>query len=356
MKRLGTFAVIIAVFAFAVFFRVQSIKSGQQDRREGIEQINEREGFPVILTDVEQGQFEVWQDIPGKVEGAQQAFITTPDVARVASIEYKLGDFVPADTPVIRLDKEDPQNMTKAALLRKVYNDALKDYRSFERLYKKGGVSKNELDKMRLNYESAKTNLNSALSTVDLSSPVSGILISLYAREGERPKPNKTLAIISNLEQAKVVAKISDRDAQDIKLDQAVRVRTASGEYIEGSVDRISLGANPDSGLFDLDMIVENQDQVLKSGVYVTAGVRIFYQDRAIYTDSRSVLRDLDGSYFVYQVKDGVARKVTVDIIQVNDEYSLVEGLNPDLPVVLRGKSLLKDGAKVRLVAAGESR
>ena len=164
MKRVVI--VIVALLVIIAIAKVGSNKNSDTGKRDGVEEIQRREGFPVKLVLVETGEFEVWPDIQGKVEGYSQAFISTFDAARVAVIHYKVGDQVAADTPIISLDEDDPKNVSKLKLLRSVYEDALKEYERYEKLYKSGRISQEVMDKMRLNLKQAKSNLDSARATV----------------------------------------------------------------------------------------------------------------------------------------------------------------------------------------------
>ena len=83
-------------------------------------------------------------------------------------------------------------------------------------------------------------------------------------------------------------------------------------------------------------------------GDMITARVRIFHRESAHFVDSRAVQMDFDGSDYVFQAEERIARKVTVTRIAENDDYSLLEGIDPDLLVVLSGKSRLFDGARLR--------
>ena len=80
--------------------------------------------------------------------------------------------------------------------------------------------------------------------------------------------------------------------------------------------------------------------------------MRIFFREEAFYLDQRCILRDINGKHYIWQVENDRARKVEVEIVAANDDYSLVKGANPGLPVVIGGKSLLKDEVKLRVLNA----
>ncbi|MCP4682484.1 MAG: efflux RND transporter periplasmic adaptor subunit, partial [Desulfobacterales bacterium] len=271
----------------------------------------------------------------------------------VAAIKYKVGDYVAADTPIISLDENDPKNISQVKLLRSVYEDALKEYQRYDSLFNSGGISADVMDKMALKLKSARTNLETARTTVHLTSPISGTLMSLYVRERENAEPGKTLAMVSTLDRVRVVAAVSDRDVAELSVGQLVKLTTATGTQLKGKVERISLGANTKSGLFDLEMVLNNRDRLLKVGTYVTTQVRVFLQEKAIYVESACLLRDFDGQDFLFQVEDNKALKKVVKKISENDKYTLLEELDTSLPVVISGKNLLKNGAKLRILNAG---
>ncbi|MFO8055786.1 MAG: efflux RND transporter periplasmic adaptor subunit [bacterium] len=351
MKRILLLVLVVVVVLVAVFFRIRAIESKNKETKKGITQINRDKGFPVVLSGVSVGEFSVWREVPGKVHGDREAYLNTPDLAQVDSIEYRVGEMVPAFSPVIRLNEDDPKNTTRVKLLRKVYEEAKSDYQSYKRLAQQDAVPRDAVDKMKLKMESAKSDLDQALSTVDLSSPFRGMLVALYAREGERVKPRKTLAMVATVDKVRINAKLSEQDMNDMEEGQPVRVGVDE-KVLEGTVDRVSKSAGPKSGLFSVELLIDNPQHVLKVGTYVTTEVRVFHQEKVPYIDTLSILRDRKGNSYIYQVKGGKAVRVPIEVKARNQRgYSHVSGLDPDLPVVVTGQERLKDGVKVREVS-----
>lgn len=350
MKKIIVPLLVIVVFVFAVFYRINVLQGQDKNNLRGIEQIQQQEGYPVKVTTIRKGSFTIWRDLQGKVEGYRQAFISTPDAARVASIKYKVGDRVKADTPIISLDENDPKNISNVKLLESVYENAFQEYERYKNLYESGGVSEDVLDKMYLKLKTAKTNLDSARTTVHLTSPFDGILLALYIREGENAEPNKTLAIVSSTKTVRIVTAVSDRDVREFKEGQHVLIHYNSVGPLEGSVDRVALGANPESGLFDLELKVNNKEGLLKVGMFVTATVRIYNQDDALFIESQTILRDFEGHDYVWIVDKGNAKKKIVNVLRSNDDYSMIDGLTEGTVIVRQGKSQLREGVNLRIL------
>jgi len=354
MKKWVIPIIVGLVVIVGIAYRIAVVKGQENKKSEGVEAIQMREGFPVEVVPVQVGPFEVWREIPGKVEGYRQALVSTPVTARVATIHYQVGDEVKKDVPIIILDESDPKDFSRSKLLRSVYEESRKEYERYKVLSESGGISENALEKVRLAMESAKTNLEQADSNVQLTSPVSGTLMALYARVGERAERDRTLAVVSAVDQLRVVAAVSDHDVAELKPGQAVRLVTAPGKEHRGKVERVSLGANPDTGLFDLEMMLDNEERDLRIGTYVNVGIRILSENQATAVDSRARFRDSDGKECVFQAEGDIARKVAVRVVAENDDYSFLEGLNPAWPVVLSGQGRLKDGVKLRIEKASE--
>ncbi|MDD5224644.1 MAG: efflux RND transporter periplasmic adaptor subunit [bacterium] len=352
MKKWVIPIIIGLVVIVGIAYRISVVKGQENKKVEGVEAIQMREGFPVEVVPVQVGPFEVWREIPGKVEGYRQAVISTPVTARVASIRYQVGDEVKKDVPIINLDESDPKDFSRSKLLRSVYEDSRREYERYKVLSDSGGISANALEKVRLAMESAKTNLEQADANVQLSSPVSGTLMALYARVGERAERDKTIAVVSAVDQLRVVAAVSDHDVAELKPGQDVRLVTAPGKEHRGKVERVSLGANPDTGLFDLEIMLDNEERNLRIGTYVNVEVRIYSEKKAAAVDSRTRFRDSDGKECVFQAEGDIAHKVAVRVVAENDDNSSLEGLNPAWPVVLTGQSQLKDGVKLRIEKA----
>lgn len=353
MKKLIVPIIVFVVALGAIFLRIGTIRGQEDNRRTGIEVLQRQEGYPVRLVTVEQKRLEVFREIHGKIAGYKEAHIATSDAARVASIKYRVGDRVAADMPIITLDENDPKNMSQVKLLRSVYENALKDYERYSNLYASGGVSKDVVDKMELQLKSAKTNLDSARSTVQLTSPIDGILVALYARVGENAEPDKTLAIVAVLDRIRIITAVSDRDIADFAVGQTVSVVLPSGEARTGSVDRISIAANPDTGLFDLEAVIPNEDQLFRVGSFISITIRTVDLPDVVQIDSNAILRDFDGSDYVWLNDEGKARKMPISVIRTNNSMSQIEGLKPGDAVVIKGKSLLYEDAPLQILDEG---
>ena len=352
MKKIVLLLVVALIVFVAIFVRIKTIKSQEGIDKPGIETIMHREGFPVETLPVYSGEFEIWRDIQGKIEGYKQAVISTPMLAKVAVIHYRVGDRVPADVPIISLDENDPKNAARVKLLQSVYEDALREYDRYKSLYESGGISQDIVEKVRLKLKQTKTDLDAARATVHLTSPISGTLMSLHVRVGENAEPEKKLGLVSSLGKVKVVAGVSDKDVAELELKQPVRVKAADGSVYTGYVDRVSLAADEETGLFDLEVVVENPDRKLKVGTYTTAQVRVYNSEDTLYIDQRCILRDAEEQSYIWQVDEGKARRTNIEVIASNDDYFEVQGLNPDFPVIVSGKSLLRDGAELNVLNA----
>src|SRR5690606_30952455 len=93
----------------------------------------------------------------------QEVNISAETAGRVSRVLVKEGDYVkPGQTlAVIDGDKQNTSVMNAQA----VYNNALSEVSRFESAYTTGGVTKQQLDQVKLQLENAKNNLRSAQLT-----------------------------------------------------------------------------------------------------------------------------------------------------------------------------------------------
>jgi len=144
-----------------------------------------------------------------------------------------------------------------------MYIFAKTNYERHQRLFKKGMVSKFDLEKMELMYKNsknmyeiakkqlrqAKTKLAEVLHQYDylkIKAPNDGVIIKNNVKVGQLTVPGFPGMVLTSLENLKVVAEIAEDNLKNLKIGQKVNVYIPSVGYEgEGKLTAIIPAANP---------------------------------------------------------------------------------------------------------------
>ncbi len=340
---------IVVVFLVAVFVRINAISSLADKEAPGIDQYYRDNGIPVEVSTVKRGEFLVFCRVNAQVLGLRQTEIVTQVAAKILKVHHEVGDRVKADEVIISLDKEDPRSSAQYRQLKAVYETTLLNYRRILELKESGAVSQSEFDSIKMKLDVDRANLESVMETVSLSSPIDGVILDLNAREGELVTPARPVAVVARMDRVRLVSEVSESDIRNIQTGQRVIVDNAQGgESNTGNVTKVSLNANPSTGLFRIEMEVENKGYALRIGTYTTARIEVLRDDQALSADLRALQEEPDGSYYMYVVEGDRVFKRSVEISGMNDErVRIISGIGDNDRVVVSGFTRLSDNRKV---------
>jgi len=348
MRKL-VFPAIVVIFVLAVLLRIAVISSLAGREAPGVEYYYRNNGVPVEVSTVKKGEFVVLSRVNALVHGLRQTRIVAQTSGRILKVHHEVGDRVEADEVIVSLDREDPRSSAQYRQLRAVYETTLLNYRRILELRESGAVSQSELDQAKMQLDVDRANLESVVEAVALSSPIEGTILDINAREGELVSPSGPVAVVARTDRVRLTAEVSESDIRNIAPGQRVFMDSGTRRPPNtGSVTRVTLNADPATGLFRIEMEVENRGEALKIGTYTTAQIEVIRDEQALYVDLRALQQEPDGSYYVYAVSGGRARKTPVDIAGMNDRSArIISGLAENDVVVVNGFTRLDDGVKV---------
>ncbi len=234
--------------------------------------------------------------------------------------------------------------------------DAKADYARFENLYKDEVVSRQQFEKMKLNYDiavsraaQAKAGLGTAqgqMRYATVTAPISGVVTQKLANEGDIAAPGHPVLMLENPARLQVQTAVSDDLYKGIRLGQEVMVEIdGQDQQVAAKVARLSPAADPMTHTYTVKLDVAAPG--LKSGAFA----RVLFP-----TGKRSVL-----AVPVAAVLDraGIAGVFVLDAQNVAQyrmvrtgkaEAGLVEvlsGLNPGERVVTGNAQAVNNGDKV---------
>lgn len=283
----------------------------------------------------------------------QEVKISSETPGRVARVLVQEGAFVNAGQTlaVIEADKQNV-NVSNANA---VYNNARSEVSRFESAYASGGVTKQQLDQVKLQLENAKNNLRNAQLTagdVIVKSSFSGIVNKRSVEPGLYVNPGMELFEIVNITSLKLKIDVDEKNISSLKLGQEIEVTSTvlANQTFTGVVSFIAPKANA-SLSFPVELeIRKNTGNAIKAGMYGTAN---FGGDRKslVFVVPRSAFVGNVSSGEVFIIKDGKA--ILTPVVagrNFGDYVEIISGLEKGQQVITSGHINLVNESPIEII------
>lgn len=190
-----------------------------------------------------------------------------------------------------------------------------------------------------------------------VESPLAGVVGRVYVDRGTSVTPQTPIALVVNMDNAKIRLDIPERYLPRVQIGQSVEVRVdAYAETFTGRVTRVSPVVDAATRTAPIEVFVPNAEHRLKPGMFARARLVMDRRENAQVVLREAVLGRAPKQY-VYVVNGGVAREraVTLGLYQAG-EYEVLEGLGEGDDVVIMGQQRLRDGSTVLVEDAAAAR
>jgi HlyD family secretion protein len=161
----------------------------------------------------------------------------------IAELFIDEGDWVEAGRPIAVLDSL-AEDEARVARLKAELANAEADLGRWDELFRQGTAAASSRDAAKLKVDVAKAELRAATAAVDLDTvraPVSGQVIEIHARRGEKVGP-EGIAEMGQNDRMYAVAEVYETDIGRVKVGQRAVVRSpALDPELTGTVERVGL-------------------------------------------------------------------------------------------------------------------
>jgi len=185
---------------------------------------NEAKTIKVDVFTVTLGTVPLTAVVPGAVVPDQKAQIASRLMGYIKNIDVKVGQEVKLGDLLFSIDSGDIKSQISQAnsgyqQALAALKDARLDYNRFTQLYKEDSVSKQQYDKIRLQFSVAQENLVAAKSGLDqakaqlnyanVKAPFDGVIVQKMAVAGSLSAPGNPVVIMENLKSLSVQTQVS---------------------------------------------------------------------------------------------------------------------------------------------------
>ncbi len=345
-----------------IIFRVVQARSGEE-AAPTVEQIREEQGIPVTAATAIRADIDVWRSFNGTVSGVRDAVVRATSGDQVASVPVAVGQRVSRGQALVRIAGEVTQ--ARARQGEAALRQAERTRDRLRPLHEAGAISDQEWENAVTQYEIARDDLAAVRDALTLTSPLAGTVTEVVARPGMIPSTGDPLVRVADLSELVVRIQVSAADARAIsegdiaRIPATVEPARTGGEPAttaatrdpgpagpRGEVRRVALQADPVTRLVEVEVAFPPGARLVP-GTLERVEIRVGYQPDAVQVP-RVAVRD----NVVWLIGDeGRASRRAVAVGLVTAEAAEIRsGLQPGERVVVRGASLLSDGARVRII------
>jgi len=355
---------------------------------------------PIEVTDTYAGmirpreRFTLGFEVAGRVEKLGTNEAAGGGAPSAAGKPLDEGDEVTAGQLLARLDNRAHLARLEEARARYAENQAkLKDasarreqahddMRRAEGLRRRGGSAITEAEYRQYvtnlavaeaQYDAAKAQVSVAAAQFEivreeydntfLRAPVDGVIAKRHVNVGESLSPHQPVMEIIQVDRVLLVVGVPEAYVSHVRSGQNVHVELLARDRfgrkrpeLQGRVQRVAEAADQTTGLFEVEIAVDNPQRRWKPGLIALGHIVVQQMQgyrvplaSAVFREEETFLFSVDGS--------GVARKVPVGHWIEQGRDLILERLPPEhRRVVVRGQHRLVDGRPVELVELEGSR
>jgi len=309
------------------------------------QKVNSVQKVAVEVDIIKTGDITVIKTFSGTLEGAEQSKIYASIPENVVDIPVSEGSYIKKGSPIIILDRNGAASQYNQAYA--VYQNAKDNYEKMQNLYEQKAISEMEFKSVRTAYEVAKANFNAAKATVELSSPIDGIVTEIAVNLGQQAPLGMPIATVARTNKMRLTMFAGLREIAKLTVGQPAKILFDSSDSISAVVAEISQSADPQTRLFRVELEMDNQNGMLKPGMYAKALVVVNSFKDVLTISNRAVFSE-DGISKTYFIRNDTAYVKTIAIGASDGRRTqLLSDLKIGQQVVVVGKSSLRDATPV---------
>lgn len=285
----------------------------------------------------------------------EENHLVSSSPGRIEAIYVEISDHVKKGDILVQMDR----TQLHQAIIQLKNVEA--DYYRLDTLNKVGGISKQQYDQIKAQYDIASSNVEFLQENTVLRAPFSGVISGKYYENGEfySGAPNTSAgkaAIVSivQIDPMKAMVNISEKYFPMIKTGMVATVACDiyPGKTFPGKVERIYPTMDPATRSFTIEIKINNDREVLRPGMFCRVSMKLG-EEMALVVPAVAILK-LQGSNerYMFLEENSTAKRITVEIgKRFDDKIEVIsDELREGSHVILKGQAKLIDGDEVEVV------
>lgn len=279
------------------------------------------------------------------VDAAVKNYISSAGGTRIEKIHVEVGDRVAKGQKLVTMEN------TNLATAKVQLMNSKNDVDRMEALYLSGGISKQQLDQIKTQYDVAKRNIDNLESNIHLVSPISGIVTMRNFDNGDVSATQPILQVMQ-ITPVKLKFSMNEKFYNRVKIGMKVsaKVDIFGDDRFEGRVNLIAPIIDPNTRSFGLEASFTNSNQKLRPGMFARVEINLGKNMSVVIPDRAVIKQNGTNDKYVFIEKDGVVdyRKIELGR-RLGDTYEIISGIEEGENIVIEGYTKLVSGSKVKV-------
>ncbi|MEZ5498356.1 MAG: efflux RND transporter periplasmic adaptor subunit [Steroidobacteraceae bacterium] len=275
----------------------------------------------------------------------------------VTAVRFSDGQRVKRGDVLIELDSAQLRADLAAAQAELVESDS--QYRRGRELLPTQAVSKSQFDQLEAAKTAAAARVAAAqarLQDTVIRAPFAGRVGLRRISIGSLISPGTVITTLDDSSTMKLDFRVPENDLAGLAVGMPVSAATAAypQRSFAGTIESIDSRIDPVSRTITARARIENKDAALKTGMFMTVALRT--RERSAVVIPEEALTPEEATQHVFVVVDDVASRREVRIgLRLPGKVEIIAGLAAGERVVTEGLQNLRDGVKIRELAATDA-
>ena len=279
------------------------------------------------------------------VDAAVKNYISSAGGTRIEKIHVEVGDRVTKGQKLVTMEN------TNLATAKVQLMNSKNDVDRMEALYLSGGISKQQLDQIKTQYDVAKRNIDNLESNIHLVSPISGIVTMRNFDNGDVSATQPILQVMQ-ITPVKLKFSMNEKFYNRVKIGMKVsaKVDIFGDDRFEGRVNLIAPIIDPNTRSFGLEASFTNSNQKLRPGMFARVEINLGKNMSVVIPDRAVIKQNGTNDKYVFIEKDGVVEYRKIELgRRLGDTYEIISGIEEGENIVIEGYTKLVSGSKVKV-------
>ncbi len=310
----------------------------------------------------------------GTIKGAVEFKLSFEIPGVVSAINYREGERYEEGALLISLKQDDillrlkraQAERSKAETTVRIAEEKFKEH---ETLFKIGAIPQTTLDKVKLEVESSRYELEAVtlevkanemmLEKSNLYAPTAGTIGELHVEEGEAITQNTLIG--SHVATDRVIAEfgVTEKDLNKLSLGQKAKVFVDpyADKTFDGTIDSIGSVVVGESRTATVKVRIENLENLLVPGMFTRVKI-LLYQKKNTLVLPTDALQGKEKDYYIFMINPDektVQRQPVVVGYQRTDYAQIDSGVKEGDLIAITSLERLEDGKKVRIIETQEA-
>jgi len=238
------------------------------------------------------------------------------------------------------------------------FDKSMRDYNRTKNLYSDSVATLEQLQNASTALSVARSNLDIALfnqSHSKIGAPDNGIILKQFVKPNELVAPGYPIFLFGTSGTTwKVRTGLSDRSIVKVNIGDSAVVKMDAWPGVEfpASVEQVGEMANPVTGTYETELIMEDMGYRLAAGFVVSVDIFPSEKEPYLLVPVESIVEADGQSGYVFMVDDSSrVSKIKVSIITIIETKAAIRSDQKQIrQIVSAGAAYLRDGDKVKIV------